>query len=99
MFGHFPVTFLTLQSYSKQSWRRRTTRKFLAINVTSQVGPGDLGPFHCIVNHTLIMSVAEHVSSCLLMFSSETEGLILPVRGGGGGGWDDPQRIFKHNSA
>ena len=43
--------------------------------MTSQVGPGDLGPFHCIVNYTQIASVAEHVSSCKLMFSSETEDL------------------------
>ena len=43
--------------------------------MTSKVGPGDLGPFHCIVNHTQITGVAEHVSSCKLMFSSETEDL------------------------
>ena len=43
--------------------------------MTSQVGPGDLGPFHCIVNHTQKTGVAEHVSSCKLMFSGETEGL------------------------
>ena len=43
--------------------------------MTSQVGPGDLGPFHYIINHTQITGVAEHVSSCKLMFSSETEDL------------------------
>ena len=43
--------------------------------MTSQVGPGDLGPCHCIVNHTQITDVAEHVSSCKLMFSSETDNL------------------------
>ena len=43
--------------------------------MTSQVGPGDLGPLHCIVNHKQITDVAEHVSSCKLMFSSESEDL------------------------
>ena len=43
--------------------------------MTSQVGPGDLGLFHCIVNHTQITDVAEYVSSFKLMFSSETEDL------------------------
>ena len=43
--------------------------------MTSQVGSGDLGAFHCIVNHTQITGVAEDVSSCKLMFSSETEDL------------------------
>ena len=43
--------------------------------MTSQVGPGDLCPFHCIINHTQITGVAEHVSSCKLMFGSETEDL------------------------
>ena len=43
--------------------------------MASQVGPGDLGPPHCIVNHTQITDVAEHVSSCKLMFSTEAEDL------------------------
>ena len=41
----------------------------------SQVGPGDLGPFHYIINHMQITGVAENVSRCQLMFSSETEDL------------------------
>ena len=41
----------------------------------SQVGSSDLGMFYCIVNHMQITGVAEHVSSCKLMFSSETEDL------------------------
>ena len=43
--------------------------------MTSRVGPVDLGPSHCIVNHTQISGADEHVSSCKLMFSSETEDL------------------------
>ena len=43
--------------------------------MTSQVLPAILAQLHCIVNHTQITDVAEHVSSCKLMFSSETEDL------------------------
>ena len=43
--------------------------------MTLQVGPGELGPFHCPVNRMQITGAAEHVSSCKLMFTSKTEDL------------------------
>ena len=33
----------------------------------------------CIINHTQITGVAEHVSSCKLMFSSKTEDLHTKI--------------------